>query len=974
MKFMQRLRIWLLWLLAILLLPPGIALALFGTQGGTRWLLTELPAWLPAEAPRISITHRSGTLLGTLNIARFEVVTQGVYVEGEALRLRWSPLALQTRLVELDEVSIGKLDVLLNSASATSTQAGGADVFALPVDIHLAGLTIDVFQVIDGARRTRAVGAHAAGRINRRLAFEAGLGWDTLELPLPELKTDQWGKGDVALSGDIEGVSIDSLVWEAPLLELRATANAAWRFADGRLEVNDLALTSGENHLHMRGVLGPGVDLNYQFDAPNISALLPGAEGAVVGKGTVGGTFEAPLVMGSLQLRDGVFNGHRIARLDLDADWSASGGDIWLTVEDALVAEQPISTAELKVSGTPQAHELRLIAVSDDREVRMAARGGYQSAYWQGAVDTAELNIPQIGRWTLNGTSPVTVSADAVRASRLCLSRHPTVVCIDGGWDAAAGLDATATIKDVALDALAPWLPANSQVSGRAEAEVQLSGTPNDPVARWHLRVPDGSLGWRQDEETVTAEFRDARIDGEYQDDAAAINMGLDLGVGGRIAGDLRIGTAAVDGERTLDGNIRAAVTRLDFLAGLISELESVQGRLDMAIDVRGMLSTPRLQGWATLADGRVRVAATGAEVSDIEVRVQGDDSGRFKLDGSLAAGAGEATIFGHLDLLNPLKPGLDLKLKGRDLLLVDIPDASLVLSPDIRLVGRSGAPTGYQISGELEVPQGHLTLRELPESAVSLSDDEVIAGEINGDSRAPMLTADVTLTLGESVTFSGFGLQTGFKGSLRGVVDGQGLRIDGDIALRDATYQAYGQDLRVERGRLIFRGVPDNPGVDLVAYRLSRDEQVKAYIAIDGFLSAPLLRVYSEPALRETEVLAYLLTGRGMDSASRSEGTDITSAALALGMARSDPYLQRLGDKFGFDELSLEAGDGDLESSSLVVGRYLNPDLYLGYSQGLFSPEGTVLLRLRLSDHLELESRSGAEQSADVFYRLERE
>jgi len=95
---------------------------------------------------------------------------------------------------------------------------------------------------------------------------------------------------------------------------------------------------------------------------------------------------------------------------------------------------------------------------------------------------------------------------------------------------------------------------------------------------------------------------------------------------------------------------------------------------------------------------------------------------------------------------------------------------------------------------------------------------------------------------------------------------------------------------------------------------------------------------------------------------------------ALALEMARSDPYLQRLGDKFGFDQLSLEARDGELESSALVVGRYLNPDLYVGYSQGLFSPEGTVLLRLRLSDQLELESRSGAEQSADVFYRLERE
>ena len=72
--------------------------------------------------------------------------------------------------------------------------------------------------------------------------------------------------------------------------------------------------------------------------------------------------------------------------------------------------------------------------------------------------------------------------------------------------------------------------------------------------------------------------------------------------------------------------------------------------------------------------------------------------------------------------------------------------------------------------------------------------------------------------------------------------------------------------------------------------------------------------------------------------------------------------------------ELRFEAGAEGVAGSSLILGKYLNPDLYLGYTQGLFNPEGAVLLRLKLSEHLELESRSGQEQSVDLFYRIERD
>ena len=47
---------------------------------------------------------------------------------------------------------------------------------------------------------------------------------------------------------------------------------------------------------------------------------------------------------------------------------------------------------------------------------------------------------------------------------------------------------------------------------------------------------------------------------------------------------------------------------------------------------------------------------------------------------------------------------------------------------------------------------------------------------------------------------------------------------------------------------------------------------------------------------------------------------------------------------------------------------------MYLQYALGLFDKIGSVLIRYRINDRLQLESRTGTEQSLDLVYRVERE
>jgi translocation and assembly module TamB len=228
-----------------------------------------------------------------------------------------------------------------------------------------------------------------------------------------------------------------------------------------------------------------------------------------------------------------------------------------------------------------------------------------------------------------------------------------------------------------------------------------------------------------------------------------------------------------------------------------------------------------------------------------------------------------------------------------------------------------------------------------------------------------------VRITLGDEVTFDGFGLSTRLTGVLLARFDQRGESVEGNIAMRDGQFARFGQNLTIEQGRLIFGGPPDDPEVDLRASRLSRDGKVKAYLAMSGPLKQPRPRVYSEPSLPEGEALAYLVTGRGLDQ-SGSGQLDIASAALALGVGQGEGWLQDISSRFGIDEFSIETGENGIEDSSLLIGTYLSPDLYVGYTQELFNPEGAVLVRMRLNEMFEVETRSGRSQSVDLIFRRE--
>lgn len=160
-------------------------------------------------------------------------------------------------------------------------------------------------------------------------------------------------------------------------------------------------------------------------------------------------------------------------------------------------------------------------------------------------------------------------------------------------------------------------------------------------------------------------------------------------------------------------------------------------------------------------------------------------------------------------------------------------PGVHLELAPDMIIAFRDGE---LSVTGEVAVPKGSIEIKGLPEQAVSVSADEVIVGEEKAEPVIRSLNMDVRVLVGEDqVTFSAFGLTGDLEGTLR---IGNDMDTRGTLQLVNGNYDAYGQELELNRARLIFVGNLTQPYLDIEAVRTV--DSVVAGLRLTGFGPGP--------------------------------------------------------------------------------------------------------------------------------------
>jgi len=312
------------------------------------------------------------------------------------------------------------------------------------------------------------------------------------------------------------------------------------------------------------------------------------------------------------------------------------------------------------------------------------------------------------------------------------------------------------------------------------------------------------------------------------------------------------------------------------------------------------------------------------------------------------------------------------MRLEGQQLLVADTPEYRVLASPDLTF---SSGADGMLVEGEIRVPYAKVAPKDLS-SSVSTSPDERVVGleeEDASPSTAERVRSRVRILLGDDVRVDTYGLKAKLGGDVTvSTQPGDVARGQGAINVVEGEYKAFGQDVKIARGRLSYDNTPlTEPIVDLVAERRIEDEDVTVSVNVRGTLDEPYISVTSTPAMSSNEALSYLLTGRSIDTLQSGEAQSVSSAAQSLAISGGGLLLGGIGSRLGLDEVSVESSGTD--DTAVVLGKYLSPKLFISYGISVTEAINTIKARYTLNEKWSVRAEAGLDQSADIEYRIER-
>lgn len=869
------------------------------------------------------------------------------------LRLRGPITALA---IELAEGRLSRADLRADLRFSGELQEGGLRIDA--AGLSSLGSTLDVTGRLDWQPSLRAdlalaledfdpgiFAAELPGRIDGRLRFAGDL----------DPQQQDWR------------LDVDRLSGEFRQRPLSGQGHLVWRGDRGE---GDLDLRLGGSTLRLRGSPGEELDLALSLTPLLLADLLPAASGQLSGNLRLRGRLDTARLSGQLEGAGLALDGIELAGLSIDVDGAIGGPDAGrLTLEGRGLALGDIAfdAFQLSLRGTQAAHSLALSAAGDRLSLDAQASGAASGENWRGSLESLGLQPGAAPAWRLRAPAALAWVKGAASVADACLVEEGDgEVCVD--LDGNGGAQSLAArLSGLKLQTLIELADAKGvRVDGIVEGELRLDRRGQAPATgSLALRLPEGGLSERATPDRMLLRWRDLRIGLDLEAATAELRVDGTLDGDGRIEGALSGGSPLADPDASMSGSLRLSLPGLAAVDLVLPQLVDTRGALRAELTVSGRWRAPVLAGSVELQDLGAEIPALGIRLRESLLVLRSDGS-RVEVDGLIDSGSGKLRLDGSLeDAFGEASRGR-LQLRGERVRVADTPFVRALVSPDLTLAWRNRR---LQLSGRVAVPEAALDLAHL-DGSVGTSPDVVVLDpreESAVGGRLP-LTARIEVALGDKVTLKGFGFDGGVSGSLQ-ISERSGRTTTGRGSLEvRGSYRAYGQDLEIQRGRLLFAASPlDDPGLDVRAQREINSTTVG--IQVSGTAQRPVLSVWSNPALDEAEALSYLVLGRPLRSATAAEGAQLGQAAAAIG---GNLLAGRVGERMGFDTFGV-ADSQALGGAAFTVGKFLSPALYLSYGVSLFGSGQVITLRYLLTEHLDVEVETGSESRAGLNYSIER-
>ncbi|OTA20838.1 translocation and assembly module TamB [Xenorhabdus beddingii] len=934
--------------------------------------------------------HLSGPVAARLD-ARTELARAGL-----PLRLTLESQQLQWPLAGKPEYQLDGLKLRLNGQASRYDLSLRSDIKGN--DIPPALLTLDAKGNEESLRLTRLRLAALQGKaeVTGIVDWSKAVSWNA-RLVLNGINTaKQWPQwpaqmeGKVAVRGSLYGGS-----WQLRIPEIalnghvkqnavkvygKASGNAA-----GQWDIPQFDLALGRNTLHAQGRLTDSAwKLDGDIHAPHLNGLLPGLTGFITGNVKLRGNMKAPQIVADLNVRGLRWQDDlRVDSATIKGNLRSAEqiqGQLSVVVRQLKQADLTINSLILNAKGTEKQHDLLLKVAGSPISGQLALKGSFdrQQEHWKGHIDHTYFDTP-VGEWRLSKAMAVDYlnPQQKVKIGTHCWLNPNARVCIPKPIEAekieaGQSVQAQIALERFDLAMIQPFLDKSTQLKGEfsGDADVKWAAGQGLPQAKIALRGKGVQVRQVVEGMTLPIDFETLTLNAGLLNGKANLAWLFKLAGNGQLNGNVQV--ADLESSRKLSGNVDIQDLSLQLIKPLLDKGEKAAGGLNARLRLGGNAKNPLLFGLLSADNLQMTSHWLPFDISQGQLAIH-FDGGRSDLHGMIKTPKGQLNLNGHADWRNLNAWYARIAANGNKLRVVVPPMVKVDVSPDLVL---EATPNLLKLNGNVDIPWARITVQELPESAVGISSDEVMLDKnlqpIGQKKSTILIQSNLNVHIGNDVRLSAFGLEAQLKGALKVLQDKQGIGLNGQIDIPEGRFHAYGQDLQVRKGTIMFSGPPDQPLLNIEAIRNpeSTANNVIAGVRVTGLADKPKVEIFSDPAKSQQEALSYLLRGEGLEKGN-SDNSQMTAMLIGLGVAQSGQLVGKIGKTFGVSDLALDTqGVGD--KSQVVVSGRITKDLQVKYGVGIFDSLATLTLRYRVMPRLYLEAVSGIDQALDLLYEFE--
>ncbi len=774
-------------------------------------------------------------------------------------------------------------------------------------------------------------------------------------------------------------VGVKELQLSGTLRERQFLLNSNLTAINSDISVDNLLLRLGESQLAMDGKVGQQLGVNWKLASSDLRDFHPQLSGSLNGQGVLSGELarlklQADISGSAIQWADQFHVGAIDADAQIDlTDNQQSKLHLQSTAID--VGGNTIDSIDLHLNGKRKDHQLGLELQSEIVTLSTLLRGGLDSDNnWTGRLQAMTLANELAGEWQLSEHGGIQLSADKQVFSSHCWRSNEQKICLQGdnsanGWQGEMSVDA------FSVDIVRPWIKEFATLSGFISGQLQLAmDAEEDITGAGELVLNEATLKLQAEglNQQQPVEFDTVALRYQLSKQATNVAMTIAPDIAGVQPLEARLQTTALQTFLAAPTDTEIALqvqTSAEDLAELNLQtlvFDELSGNLQLHLDLQGTINHPQITSAISLRDAQIFLVDLGITLQAINADITGDPLSGLTLLLQAQSAEGQLEVASDFTM-NEADWLLDATIKGKDLELMNLPEAYVIASPDLQL---SVSPDAAKVTGSVMIPAAELAPMDF-NTSVSPSKDVVIVGESDAEKMRLATDVDVTVQLGDKVMIRAMGFTGRLGGDLRIYGDaGELLMGNGEITVNDGIYAAYGRQLTINDGKVRFSGAAiDNPDLDIRAVRKGSDYE--AGIHLSGPANNPQALLFSVPAMSQENVLSYIILGRPLGQARSSDAAMLASAATSLGVSNGNAISEQIAGTFGLD--SVEFSGEDPDTAAVQIGKYLSPKLYVGYGIGIFEPVSTVQLRYTLSKIWTLQAESGTHSGVDLLYIHER-